>query len=66
MTVNIVVDELPEKPSECPFSELIHWTSKYACKFRSGMYSRCHLDCGGECPFLTKGELSDDQLRKTF
>lgn len=60
MKVKILVDELPKKSNECVFSELIHWTSKYTCKLKSGMYSRCHLDLGEECPFLTKGNLNND------
>jgi hypothetical protein len=52
--MKVIVDELPDKSKDCLFAEYINMTSKYACMFRSGMYSRCKLDCGGECPFLKK------------
>ena len=54
----IVVDEMPEKAKDCPFSEYIGMTSKYKCMFRQGLYSRCSLNCGEECYKLmavTKG-----------
>lgn len=32
----------------CPFAECIAMTSKNACRLKSGMYSRCNLECGKE------------------
>lgn len=52
--MKVIVDELPDKSRDCLFAEYINMTSKYACIFRSGMYSRCKLDCDEECPFLKK------------
>lgn len=53
--MKVVVDELPDMSKDCIFAEYIGMTSKYKCMFQSGMYSRCKLDCGEECPYL-KGE----------
>lgn len=53
----IVVDVLPTSGKECPFGELLEMTSKYKCKFQTGMYSRCNLDCGKDCPYLTTAEI---------
>ena len=36
----------------CPFAEYIAMTSKNACRLKSGMYSRCNLECGKECDKL--------------
>lgn len=50
--MKVIVNELPNCGRECIFAEYIPMTSKYQCKFRSGMYSRCHLDVSEECPYL--------------
>lgn len=41
-------------------------TSKYACMFKSGLYSRCQLDAGKECPYLKEvaAEISDSESTK--
>ena len=52
--MKVIVDELPDKSKDCLFAEYINMTSKYACIFRSGMYSRCKLDCDEECPYLKR------------
>lgn len=54
--MKVIIDELPTLPKECPFAEYIQLTSKYTCMFKSGMYSRCELDMGKECPYFKKGE----------
>lgn len=48
----ILVDVMPMKAEECPFAEYIGMTSKNACRLKSGMYSRCDLECGKECEKL--------------
>jgi hypothetical protein len=53
--MKVIVDELPDKSKDCIFAEYIGMTSKYKCMFQSGMYSRCNLDCGKECPYLKRG-----------
>lgn len=40
----VLVDNMPKKPKDCPFAEYIGMTSKYACRLKSGMYSRCDLE----------------------
>lgn len=51
--MKIIVDKLPEQSKECIFAEYISMTSKYKCMFLPGMYSRCKLDLGEKCLFLT-------------
>lgn len=53
--MKVIVSDLPVKSEDCIFAEYIGMTSKYKCMFQSGMYSRCNLDCGKECPYLKKG-----------
>ena len=43
--MKVLVDKIPESSKECIFAEYIGMTSKYKCMFKSGMYSRCSLDC---------------------
>lgn len=50
--MKILVNELPNSSKECLFAEYISMTSKYKCMLQQGMYSRCNLDCGKECPYL--------------
>ena len=50
--MKVIIDKFPETSKECLFSEYIKMTSKYKCMFRSGMYSRCALDCEEKCPYL--------------
>lgn len=50
--MKVIVSELPHKSEDCVFAEYIGMTSKYKCMFQFGMYSRCNLDCGEECPYL--------------
>ena len=49
----ILVDVMPKESKECPFVEYIAMTSKNACRLKSGIYSRCDLECGKECKKLT-------------
>lgn len=59
--MKILVDELPEKSMDCPFSEFIqlpNMTTMRRCRFLYGI-SKCYLDCGKECPYLKKGETND-------
>lgn len=51
--MKVIVDKLPEQSKECIFAEYIPMTSKYKCMFLPGMYSRCKLDLGEKCLFLT-------------
>lgn len=53
--MKVIVSDLPVKSEDCIFAEYIGMTSKYKCMFQSGMYSRCKLDYGKECPYLKKG-----------
>lgn len=53
--MKVIVTELPGASKDCIFAEYINMTSKYKCMFQSGMYSRCKLDCGEECPYLKRG-----------
>lgn len=53
--MKVIVSELPVRSKDCIFAEYINMTSKYKCMFQSGMYSRCKLDCGEECPYLKRG-----------
>ena len=48
----ILVDVMPITAEQCPFAEYIAMTSKNACRLKSGMYSRCNLECGKECDKL--------------
>lgn len=59
--MKVIVDELPDKSKDCIFAEYIGMTSKYKCMFQSGMYSRCNLDCGKECPYLKRGAEKDSE-----
>jgi hypothetical protein len=52
--MKVIVTELPVTSKDCIFAEYINMTSKYKCMFQSGMYSRCKLDCGEECPYLKR------------
>lgn len=52
--MKVIVSELPVRGKDCIFAEYISMTSKYKCMFRSGMYSRCNLDCDKECPYLKR------------
>lgn len=52
--MKVIVDQLPKTSKECIFAEYIQMTSKYKCMFQHGMYSRCNLDCGEECPYLIR------------
>lgn len=52
----ILVDTMPTGSKDCPFAEYIQMTSKYKCTFRSGLYSRCFLDCGDKCGYLVSFE----------
>ena len=52
--MKVIVTKLPDKAEDCIFSEYIAMTSKYKCMLQSGMYSRCNLDCGKECPYLKR------------
>lgn len=52
--MRVIVTELPNKAENCIFSEYIAMTNKYKCMLQSGMYSRCNLDCGQECPYLKR------------
>ena len=45
----ILVDVMPTKAKECPFAEYIAMTSKNSCRLKTGMYSRCSLECGDTC-----------------
>lgn len=49
--MKVIVSELPVRSKDCIFADYINMTSKYKCMFQSGMYSRCKLDCGEECPY---------------
>ena len=48
----ILVDVMPMTAEQCPFAEYIAMTSKNTCRLKSGMYSRCDLECGKECDRL--------------
>ena len=50
--MRVMVNKIPESSGECLFSDYIEWTSKHACKFERGLYSRCQLECGEKCPYL--------------
>lgn len=52
--MKVIVSDLPVKSEDCIFAEYIGMTSKYKCMFQSGMYSRCKLDYGKECPYLKR------------
>lgn len=54
--MKVLVDKIPESSKECIFAEYIGMTSKYKCMFKSGMYSRCSLDCEKKCPYLRRLE----------
>lgn len=51
--MKMLVDELPKNSASCVFSEYIGMTSKHACMFKHGLYSRCSMECGEKCPFLS-------------
>lgn len=58
----ILVDVMPITAEQCPFVEYIAMTSKNACRLKSGMYSRCNLECGKECDKL----IGVEELYKTM
>lgn len=49
----ILVDVMPITAEQCPFAEYIAMTSKNSCRLKSGMYSRCDLECERVCDKLT-------------
>lgn len=51
-STRILVDFLPRKPEDCPFSEFINMTSKTKCILMKGLYSRCNLECSKKCDKL--------------
>lgn len=53
----IIVDNIPLAAENCPFAEFVQMTSKYKCLLKSGMYSRCKLDCNEECDELTEDKM---------
>lgn len=53
--MKVIVDELPDKSKDCIFAEYIGYDQQIQMQFQSGMYSRCNLDCGKECPYLKRG-----------
>ena len=58
----IVVDILPKKSEECPFSEYWITTRIAECKITTrmtGMHSSCKLEHGEECPYLIVKESED-------
>ena len=55
---------MPSKGDDCPFSELIQFTSKYKCMFQIGQFSRCNLDCGMNCPYLVEHSGVGNDKRK--
>lgn len=57
--MKVLVDKIPESSKECIFAEYIGMTSKYTCMFKSGMYSRCNLDCKKKCPYLRRLERNE-------
>lgn len=54
--MKIVVDKIPKSGEECLFSELIGMTGKRKCIFKTGLYSRCSIDCKEECEYLISGK----------
>ena len=53
----IVVDELPVSGKECPFVRY-EYDGSTQCAFQSGKNdSRCDVDCGMDCPYLTTAEI---------
>lgn len=55
----ITVDILPKKAEDCPLSNYWAMTDKTECIIIPGMYSRCNLELGIECPYLTVKESED-------
>lgn len=55
----ITVDILPKKADDCPLSDYWAMTDKTECKIIPGIYSRCKLELGIECPYLTIKESED-------
>lgn len=58
--MRVVVDEIPKSGEECLFGELIGMTGKYKCAFKTGLYSRCDIDCKEECRHLFSIKLVKD------
>lgn len=59
--MKVVVDEIPKSGEECLFGELISMTGKYKCMFKTGLYSRCNIDCREECRHLVSGKLKKEE-----
>ena len=57
MINKIIVDNMPLVAENCPFSEFVQMTSKHKCLLKSGMYSRCNLECNKECDKLTEDKM---------
>ena len=53
----IIVDNIPLAAENCPFAEFVQMTSKHKCLLKSGMYSRCNLECNEECDKLTEDKM---------
>lgn len=50
--MKVIINKMPKNGKECIFGERVDMTSKYKCMFKSGLYSRCSLDCKEECRYL--------------
>ena len=50
----IIVDNMPIVAENCPFSEFVQMTNIHKCLLKSGMYSRCNLECNKECDKLAQ------------
>ena len=53
----IIVDSIPLVAENCPFAEFIQMTNRHKCLLKTGMYSRCNLECNKECDKLAESNM---------